>query len=132
MANEANKVIVPKEVAEAIEHFRTKGASNFAITRLVHGAIHSEPEMTIKRWALGFKSSGLDELMRALINGYEVEKSAEELQTEREAELSRKYQEYKRHRSRADGYNYYYYDGIMDGIYRALITIGIKIEGVNA
>jgi len=72
------KVTVPKEVAEAIENARRRGASDFVIlNRAVNGVVTVSNEI-IRKWAFGQDGGSPDLLMRAIVNGYEIEKSPEE------------------------------------------------------
>jgi hypothetical protein len=73
-----DKVKVTKEVAEAIETLRTQGCSSCAILLKAEGALTSEPDLTLNKWAFGFEGGTPDFLMTALVNGYEVEKTPED------------------------------------------------------
>jgi len=112
---------IPKEVADAIETARKQGACSGTIIDVftdeytlpgVSGAV--------------LRQVPLDTLLSALVNGYTVEKSAEEL--EREAH-DRIRQFYRYHTTGVtDEEDEAYADGVLD----TLDTLGIKIEGVNA
>jgi len=97
------KVTLPKEVAEAIERYRIRGASNKSIVSDVVNDFADDSLI----------SFDLDELLIALVNGYEVEKSPEEKVRE-------------------------YYEGFSIGttsriaIKQTLNLLGIKIKEVNA
>lgn len=109
------KVKVSKEVAKAIEVLRSEGNTNEKILRVLASSIYS--------W-VGPKSSVLnttpfDTVAKALYVGYEVEKSPEE-------ELASIYKYYKFEAYTTDMTAY------ADGIERAITTLGLKIEGVNA
>lgn len=101
---------IPKEVADAIENFRK---SNFADESIIAVAGISETLRLIPTATL----------LSALVNGYVVEKSAEELVREAYDNIRKEYV-YRPHS--------WYYDGRADGIVFTLHTLGIKIEGVNA
>lgn len=113
------KVALPEEVAEGIEQLRAEGVRDFAIMHLAKGALTSEPDVTIRKWAFDEDGKGSPELlMQALVNGYEVEKSPEE-------KLRESYEKFR------EAMVYSYEHGIADGIRRALNTLGITIEGIN-
>ncbi len=119
MTNE--KVTLPREVADAIEEMRGKGTSNFGVLRRAYGAISIEPDLTLKKWAFDGEGDGTpDELMRALVNGYEVEKSPED-----------RVREYYKACEPITHTNYTNV-GRRDGIVTTLDLLGITIEGVNA
>ncbi|MEH6941619.1 DUF1642 domain-containing protein [Bacillus sp. JJ722] len=124
-----SKVILPKEVAEAIERLREGGCSNFEIIRQAHGAVFTETYLTIKRWAFENGGGSSDDLMSALINGYEVEQNPED-------RLREFYEECLINASRADGLGRAlqreFESGKYLGIKCTLNTLGIKIEGINA
>src|SRR5690606_11250498 len=74
-----SKVTVPVEVARAISLMRKEGATNYEIIHRANGALLTEPDVVLRRWAFGEQAEGSpDMLMSALINGYEVEKTPEE------------------------------------------------------
>lgn len=106
---------IPKEVADAIENFRN---SNFADDSIIAAARVSE---TLRLIPAGT-------LLSALVNGFVVEKSAEELECETHDIIREKHAE---HDLRALDYEEYS-GGFADGIEFTLNTLGIKIEGVNA
>lgn len=66
------KVILPLEVAGALEELRGEGISNFGIITGMsengHGAFN-----TLNQWSYGNGCRKTDELLSAIINGYEVE-----------------------------------------------------------
>lgn len=107
---------IPRQVADAIESCREQGANNATI--LEYRSIRYTSERLVALRTIPF-----DTLMSALVNGYTVEKSAEELAHER---IRHRYEMTKRH---ADDQ---YLHGCLNGIDFALNTLGIKIEGVNA
>jgi hypothetical protein len=111
---------IPKEVADAIERMRLRGHSAEHIT-----AVASRTGGGLHRDTVTLQTIPFDTLMSALVNGYVVEKSAEEqaYDTIREA-----------HAERCDDYASIgdYSGGYADGIEFTLNELGIKIEGVNA
>ncbi|MGY5346534.1 hypothetical protein ACXFAU_29305 (plasmid) [Paenibacillus glucanolyticus] len=106
---------IPKKVADAIEWFRNEKHEDIeGIVCLVQTSrSYCDHTSTLR-------SIPFDTLLSALVNGYVVEKSAEELAYES---------------IRAE-YRYYcgdpYGRGARHGIIYTLHTLGIKIEGVNA
>ncbi|QOT13759.1 hypothetical protein JNUCC32_31220 (plasmid) [Paenibacillus sp. JNUCC32] len=108
--------IIPKEVAEVIEKLRRNPDYGDAficdLASRTGGGLHND---TITLRLIPF-----DTLLSALVNGYVVEKSAEELA----------------HECIRAEYRYYcgdpYGRGARHGIIYTLETFGIKIEGVNA
>lgn len=119
------KVIVPREVAEAIETVRKDDVSNFQIIHQTSGAMFTEPYLVLKRWSFGKQGGTVDDLMRALVNGYEVEKSPEE-------NLREHYEDCMTNYLRTDGEIVKsYYDGKIYGIKAALNYLGITVEGIN-
>lgn len=110
----SEKVVLPKEVAEAIEELRVEGVRNFYIMTRAKGAIFSEPDLVLKAWAFDGDGEGsTDLLMQALVNGYETENSAEE-------NVREYYEDYETTTEEALV------------IRKTLKLLGIKIEGVNA
>lgn len=118
-----SKVVLPKEVAEAVEWARTEeGQSNYNIVRLSAGAVFSEHLLSIQRWA--FDSSGKgspDKLMQALVNGYEVEQTPED--------KLRKFFHTKPNRMHPD--TVLYNSGAKHGVKKTLSILGITVEGIN-
>lgn len=110
---------IPKKVADAIEWYREYHDLAEIISRVQLGTYYGEHTAALR-------SIPFDTLLSALVNGYVVEKSAEEL--EREAH-DRIRQFYRYHTTDVtDEEDETYADGVLD----TLNTLGIKIEGVNA
>lgn len=118
------KVTLPREVAEAIEKLRSITWTDYGMLSAVRNAPENPNAVTVSEWAFGEGSGSPDLLMRALVNGYEVEKTPEE-----------KVREYY------DRYNPEYattlfteelFTGRRQGVYNTLDLLGIKIEGINA
>jgi len=113
-----NKITVPVEVARAISLMRKEGATNYEIIHRANGALLTEPDVVLRRWAFGEQAEGSpDMLMSALINGYEVEKTPEERLREYYEEFSRLPDDYEA--------------GVLEGVYKTLEILGITIEGIN-
>lgn len=110
---------IPRQVAEAIETARNACACNATIID-VRNDDHNIPN--VSRGDL--RLVPFDTLLSALVNGYTVEKSAEELAHDAIRES------YKR--SRLPGWSSSYSEGRADGIKFTLDKLGTKIEGVNA
>lgn len=127
------KVTVPREVADAIESFRRAGRDNAYIAGI---AISDGPGTWISH-SFFIRSFPFDTLMAALINGYTVEKSAEEIaEDERKATYERIYRLYIRKvsDSKKDHLEFYRGNdaGYADGIAFVLNELNVKIPGVNA
>ena len=110
-----SKVVLPKEVAEAIEMGRRNGMSNFNIVHLAWGAVFAGPDKAVKEWAFDPKGEGSpDLLMEALVNGYEIERTPHEELLEYYGNI----------RGNHAGYESY-------GVIRTLSILGITVEGIN-
>jgi len=132
--HEIKPVTIPKEVADAIESFRSDGWSN---ARIVEAALRGGLSVTSRLDVVrAFAAAQCDTLLAALINGYEREKSPEELAEEKrqvankrikiaydrrlvDATFSGHAHESMRHRAFADGIKF------------ALNELGIVIDGIN-
>ena len=132
MTNE--KVVVTKEVAEAIEFLRNKETYNTDAKLIIgHAETLINAAGTRNNWG-GSKVSVLNEVSmdtfaRAILNGYTVEKSPEE-------EVREYFTEIKRLAERAGKEAEYNakseFQSEMLGVVTALNKLGIKIGGVNA
>lgn len=123
------KVMVTKEVAEAIEELRKDGISNFHIMRLAYEAVVNPTYLTIRHWSFNGGGGSPDLLIQALVNGYTVEKSPEE--------KVREYYDRCRNNATIADYNgrscqAEYLNAQSIGASITLDILGIKIEGVNA
>lgn len=111
------KVIVPSNVAAAIAHYVTLADTKTeALTDILSLGYEAEKSEIILRHFDG----NHDELMQALICGYEAIKTPEE--------QVREMYEYIDNALEIDEFNF----GVKAGIIDTLNTLGIKIEGVNA
>jgi hypothetical protein len=108
---------IPKEVADAIEAARKQGVCNATIID-----VRNDDFTLAEVSGAVLRLISFDTLMSALVNGYVVEKSAEELAHET---IHSKYVRV----SYADDFHA---EGYARGIRFTLDTLGIKIEGVNA
>jgi DNA integrity scanning protein DisA with diadenylate cyclase activity len=118
-----NKIIVPKQVANAIAHYvalaDTKTEALQDILRLGYEAERSE--IILRHFEHDY-----DELMEALICGYEVEKTPEEKVREYYDYLEKCYNG-NLHNKEASKYHL-----ALVTVRRTLNDLGIKISGVNA
>lgn len=111
----SGKVVLPKEVAEAIEVLQR--AFNYGLYELIDVA-HSPKDYEDKDEVYyittidTYSQGKYDDVISAIVNGYEVEKTPEE--------LLRKYYE---------SGDTSYHEAM--GIRQTLKILGIKIEGVN-
>lgn len=120
MTNE--KVAVPREVAEAIDHMRTLSVSNYRILKAVERGDNyaTSRSALIRDWAFEGRREP-DLLLQALVNGYEVAKTPEESVREYYVNVT----------ELIDKFNDPFDDGARCGISGTLNLLGIKIEGVN-
>jgi len=109
---------IPKEVADAIESLRSERMTNSRIC-----AYHLGTGPYDKKLTQTLRSIAFDTLLSALINGYAVEKFAEEMEQEAYDNIRWAY-EVPTATEAAEGFN--------EGNKFTLNTLGIKIEGVNA
>lgn len=123
-----NKPRIPRNVATAIEQLRSEGVTNFTLTNTaIHGGPGSECEVIRDYAQVHFNT-----FLAALINGYIVEKTAEELaEEERKAAYDSIRMSLTAARI-ARGSASDYYDGYDRGVKQTLGWLRIKIEGVNA
>lgn len=111
------KVIVSKEVADAIEVKRNSHWNNYDI---IHAYIDGDAGTAIHNF-VGSSNGSFDALISALVNGYEVEKTPEY--------KVREYYEsivelFERHEESYD-------NGTLRGVKQTLNLLGITIEGIN-
>lgn len=110
-----SKVTLPREVAEAIE---ASYAFGFRSKHILLSSVSTEDiddtyVLALRKYA----RKNFDVLLAALVNGYDVEKTPEEV-------IRDDYEQF-------DPGTLEYRVGLRDGIVRTLNTLGIKIEGVN-
>ncbi|MGR6115866.1 DUF1642 domain-containing protein [Aeribacillus composti] len=118
----SEKVLLPREVAEDIERLRKKGCSNFTIVRLAFEAYSDYS--TIRKWAFDINGRGTpDLLMKALVNGYEIEETPEEKLRQYYSDVYEQYNELFKSDSRLYG--------VLEGIENTLDILGIEIPGIN-
>jgi len=117
-----NRPTLPKEVAEAIESFRSRDISNEDIIKNALGLFDNYNEVIYL-----YTVDHFDEFITALVNGYEVEQTPEE--------KVREY--YEGLKSSEDSLEIAGHDGSQfrqgwQSVEKTLDLLGIKIEGVNA
>lgn len=128
----SEKMKLPREVAEAIDT-ELKGKDDERLSWAIHNMVTchahqlTDPAIVIKEY---FGDGKWMLLMRALINGYEVEQTpedkvreyVEQLKDIRDGKDSRPYE-----RGRGAEYS-----GRIDSVMTTLNLLGVKISGVNA
>lgn len=120
-----NKVILPKDVAEAIEYYREMGLNNYYIIT----QCTSNP--TIFDYAS--KHGNYEWLMNALVNGYDTEQTPEEEVRERFRGHTETLSFYRNKvLDHAEREQERYSCGYVAGVKDFAKVYGIKIEGVNA
>jgi DNA integrity scanning protein DisA with diadenylate cyclase activity len=114
----ANKIVVPKQVANAIAHYVALADSKHEAFQdiLSLGYEAEKSELILRHFEHDF-----DELMEALICGYEVEVTPED-------ELRMYYGQHKYLASHFFSSS----EGAVNAIEFTLNALGIKVEGVNA
>jgi len=106
---------------------RKEGATNYEIIRRANGAMITEPDVVLRRWAFGEQAEGSpDMLMTALVNGYTIEKSPEE-------KLRNIFEEYRANYRCTEDWerDNAYAEGVLFGIEETLELLDITIEGIN-
>lgn len=124
-----SKVILPKEVAEAIEIIKGCGWSNYYIVTSTDKPLKDrrpcyEEIEVIRRWAVEGNS---DKLLEALVNGYEVEKFPEDKLREY-IESNRTWIDRPEDFAISERQRYV---GRNQGVMMTLSILGITIEGIN-
>jgi DNA integrity scanning protein DisA with diadenylate cyclase activity len=121
--NNASKITVPQAVANAIAHYVTLADSKTqAFTDILSLGYEAEKsELILRHFAHDF-----DELMEALICGYEV---AEPTPEEKVAEYYAQYRDKYLEAETGEGDHYY---AVRIGVRDTLDLLGIQIKGVNA
>jgi hypothetical protein len=111
------KAKLPKNVADAIDYYRSFNMTNRALLEEIYDPQANQSGQAINRWLCG-NDERYDVLYTALVNGYEVELTPEDKVRER-------YNLYISCEDRKER-------GMAIGIKEALNILGIKISGVNA
>ncbi|MDQ0062337.1 hypothetical protein [Paenibacillus harenae] len=123
----SEKVKLPREVAEAIGIVRMAGLTDFYIVGEAYKREGTySPSMNViinyitantTDWLDEEHEKGYTHIMKALVNGYEVEETPEE-------KVKALYRKYANETDMHYGYRL--------GVYECLEALNIKIEGVNA
>lgn len=118
-----SKVVIPKDVAEAIEKLR-QGASDgeiegAAVDGVVITGLWDECEAVWK-----YAKESEDTLLQAVVNGYEIEATPED-------RLREYYQGQLSANVLATATEYHVYIGKRSGVRKTLDILGITVEGVN-
>lgn len=124
MTNEIKPVVIPREVADAIESFRSTSVGNRRIIELAQDGGISPNANVLHAWA---SAGNFDTLLTALVNGYEREKTPEET-------VAEMYRQIRYAEKTANGiYNgdSARYTLAAVTIERVLTALGIEIPGVN-
>lgn len=119
------KVKVSKEVAEAIEDVRSVNYTDFQIIQDIvedEGKTAYGTKMPVLIKFAKYSTENQQTLFLALANGYEVEKTPEEMVAEQYRSRQRMYDKF------GNDEDY----GAMEGIEFVAEAYGLKIEGVNA
>jgi hypothetical protein len=118
------KVRLPREVAEAIEYLCEKESSNYKVAHRVFYSMRGEPDYP-GQIVYEYFNGDMDELIKVLINGYEIEQTPEDV-------LRMYYDHFEKKKSQSVFTpEYKEYLGKIIGIRMALRILGIKIEGIN-
>ncbi|MEK3887319.1 hypothetical protein [Bacillus sp. FSL K6-3431] len=133
--NITQKVQLPREVAEAIEDVRKFYRDSEIIATVVTDdgrSAYGTRMMTLVK-CIRRDDGFIDTLMSALVNGYTVEKTPEELEAEQKEKLRDYYRGLYVLASNEDSSPYLYeIEAEMKGIVETLDLLGVKITGVNA
>jgi hypothetical protein len=126
------RVTIPREVAEAIENVRKRLGWTDEV--ILHKTYTNGWEA---EWTEVLNENGDENkaflIAQALVNGYEIEKSPEELEAERKEKVRELYDKaLENYAALPASPESAYYDGLTQGILKTLEALGIKIPGVNA
>lgn len=121
-----DKVKLSREVAEALDSLRRQGGGNYEIVAAFIKRRKEIPEIKTLADAFELNKISFDDILNALVNGYEIEKSPEDKVREYYERAS------KRFLSLEDGsYEDGYVSGVIDAVEETLNLLGIKVPGVN-
>ncbi|MEK5109912.1 DUF1642 domain-containing protein [Cytobacillus sp. FSL K6-0129] len=131
----ANKVTIPKGVAEAIEKLREYGWEQANLLNAGEFINTDRPTLAeiggehigfpIAEWLSNDFHANYPNYVSALVNGYEIEQSPEDKLREYYAELKGTYDS-------SSGLESYRVDGMLQSVETTLDILGIQIEGINA
>lgn len=120
MTTQIKPVTIPREVADAIERFRSSGSDN---ERILYAVVN--PTRDYNDMLTHLRQIPFDTLLSALVNGYERELTEEEKREQAYADIHAIYVHHY------DTAFETYSDGYCDGIEYVLNTLGIVIPGIN-
>jgi len=115
------RVTLPREVAEALDSLRRQGGGNYEIVAAFIKRRKEIPEIKTLADAFELNKISFDDILNALVNGYEIEKSPEDKVREYYESLDKRplcSEAYGWHEAKA--------------IKKTLDFLEIKIPGVNA
>lgn len=126
---DSNKVTLPRDVAEALELLTQKYGELAAYDLAqIHSRIH---ELEFFKVIFSYARYNPKEYFSALVNGYNIEQTEEEIESRRKERVRSYYREMKRI-ANAGIYGTARAKHVTEGIERTLDMLEIKIEGVNA
>lgn len=114
------KVVLPKEVAEAIDNLRKQGITDYGIVVGTAEGYLGRNRVVVKEYFREGTRANADLLMQALVNGYEVERTPHD-------ELRDLYYEMS---VAADSGSRYSHIGRRT-VEKTLNILGITVEGIN-
>lgn len=119
---------IPRDVAAAIESLRARGLNGPEIADRARCRYTQDDSLTLYAFAKSSEAAAATILV-ALVNGYEIEKTAEEAAHDRIRAVYRRkiYSTFF-----ADPTKFSRDKGFAEGIKYTLNELGVKIEGVNA
>lgn len=125
----SEKIHLPKEVAEAIDYFKNGTDLDYPEQAIMKVAMEDvryigDPDYCDDIKEFVKSNDNLKLLMSALVNGYEIEKTPEDM-------VQSMYEEAK-HFSVHGQESSAWWQGRLEGIEGVLTVLGIKIPGVNA
>ena len=127
------KVVLPKDVAKAVEYLQEIGITNYGIVGYLErgaklGSSGLQPYLTVINKWISEEAVRPDILLTALVNGYEVEQTPED-------RLRKYYEKVEVESFRANAKNQWRHEaelmGRLVGVRTTLRILGITIEGIN-
>jgi hypothetical protein len=126
MTDKVARVTLPLKVAEALDSLRRQGGGNYEIVAAFIKRRKEIPEIKTLADAFELNKISFDDILNALVNGYEIEKSPEDKVREYYEEMREVF------KSTVDGsYDEEYLRGIIHGVVKTLNLLDIKVPGVN-
>ena len=126
------KVVLPKDVAEAIENLRDFGLTDYGIIVESADTTRKGNEIDelriIRKFTFESEGDGAQIILQALVNGYEVEQTPED-------RLREYYEKVEIESFRANTKKQWHHEaelmGRLVGVRTTLRILGITIEGIN-